>query len=130
MIKVWSKGFSTMQLPFRSFLRVMNRRNRNGQALIIIAAAFLALIAFVGIAVDVAMMFARFSTLRRAVDAASIAAASHVREGSDYGTLVAIANQYIKVHGLDPSSVKVETCETEQIDLIATGAAHSPPTIV
>jgi Flp pilus assembly protein TadG len=62
----------------------MTRRSRSGQAIIIIAFAFIALIAFVGIATDVALLFVRYSTLRRAVDAAAIAAAGQVREGTNY----------------------------------------------
>src|SRR5271165_4751499 len=100
-----------MRSPIQSFVRVMTRRTHNGQALVIIALAMLMLIGFIGIAVDVAMLFARFGTLRRAVDAAAIATASHVGEGSDPATLQAIATQFIKLHGIDPSSVLVETCE-------------------
>jgi Flp pilus assembly protein TadG len=94
----------------------MNRRSRSGQSIIIIAFAFIALIAFVGIATDVAMLFVRFGALRRAVDAASIAAAGQVRENADYFTMQSIAEQFIKVHGIDPTTVKVETCETEISD--------------
>ncbi|HVO41401.1 MAG TPA: hypothetical protein VMT34_02205, partial [Aggregatilineales bacterium] len=112
-----------MRSPIPTFVRVMRRRTRSGQALLIIAAAFIALIAFVGIAVDVAMLFARFSTLRRAVDSAAIAAASHIHEGTNYETMQAIAVQFIKLHGIDPSSVKVETCETEVADFKATNAS-------
>ncbi len=55
------------------------RRSQSGQSLVILAMGFLALLGFVGIVTDVSLMFVRYSTLTRAVDAASIAAAGQVR---------------------------------------------------
>ncbi len=107
-----------MQASVGQINRVMKRRTRSGQAIILVAFAFIALIAFVGIATDVALLFIRYSTLRRAVDAAAIAAAGQVREGANYLTLNAVAQQFIKVHGIDPDSVRVESCETEIADYI------------
>jgi hypothetical protein len=99
-----------------TFVRFMTQRTRSGQAVIPLAFIMIALILFVGLAADAALTFARWSTLRRAVDSAAIATASHFREGSDYSGLVAIATQYIRLHGIDPTYVKVETCETELDD--------------
>ncbi len=96
----------------------MNRRSRSGQSIILVAFMFIVLIAFVGIATDVAMLFVRYSTLRRAVDAAAIAAAGQVRETTDYMTLNAVARQFIQIHGIDANTVKIDTCETEQLALI------------
>ncbi|HRE47747.1 MAG TPA: pilus assembly protein TadG-related protein [Aggregatilineales bacterium] len=99
--------------------RALNKRSRNGQAIIIVALAFMTLIAFVGIAVDVALLFVRYSALRRAVDAAAIAAAQQIRENTDYATLQAVAEQFIKLQGgISPDTVIVETCETEIIDIL------------
>jgi hypothetical protein len=85
--------------------------------LVIIALGFILLIAFVGIATDAALLFVRYSTLRRSVDAAAIAAAGQIREGATYAKLTAAAQQYIKFHGLDAASVFVETCETEMFEV-------------
>lgn len=116
-----------MQAPAKQFLRLMNRRSRNGQGILIVAFAFIVLIAFVGIAVDVALMFIRYSALRRAVDSAAIAAAGQVREGTDYATLQAVAASFIGMQGsVSPTSVRVETCETE-IDDIIKGVIPPPP---
>jgi len=111
-----------MRSSFKQFARLMTRRSRSGQSIILVAFAFIALIAFVGIATDVALLFVRFSTLRRAVDAAAIAAAGQVRESASYLSLNAVAQQFIKVHGIDPSSVVVETCETEIVNYLKTAA--------
>jgi len=96
-----------------AFVRLMNKRSRNGQSLIIVALAFVGLIAFVGIAVDVALLFVRYSTLRRAVDAAAIAAAGQIREGVDFLTLQAVAEQYVGLSGIKADNVRVDTCQTE-----------------
>jgi len=94
----------------------LNRRLRNsqrGQSILLLALGFIALAAFVGLVTDISIMFVRFSTLRQAVDAASVAAAGQVREGTDYGTVALAARQYIVLHGLQPHRVWVETCETD-----------------
>ena len=49
----------------------------------ILAIGFLALLGFVGIVTDVSVLFIRYSTMRRAVDAAAIAAAGQMRRVQD-----------------------------------------------
>lgn len=93
-------------------LKLLNR-SQHGQSIILLALGFIALAAFVGLVTDISIMFVRFSTLRRAVDAAAIAAAGQIREGTDYGTVALAARQYIVLHGLQPNRVWVETCETD-----------------
>src|SRR5579859_97724 len=99
-------------------LRFLNRRSHSGQSLLIIALGFIGLVAFVGIATDTALLFVRYSTLHRAVDAAAIAAAGATRQSSSFASLGVVAEQYIKIHGLDPTSVKVEDCATEVDDYL------------
>lgn len=116
-----------MQTAPSTMWKFLNRRSRNGQSIIIVAIAFITLIAFVGIAVDVALLFVRYSSLRRAVDAAAIAAAQQIREDTDYATLAAVAQQFIKLQGnIDPETVRVETCETEMHDLIESDPVSYP----
>lgn len=55
------------------------QRSQSGQSLVILAIGFIALLGFVGIVTDVSLMFVRYTSLTRAVDAASIAAAGQVR---------------------------------------------------
>lgn len=89
------------------------KRSQRGQSILLLAFAFIALIAFVGLVTDIAILFVRYSALRRAVDAAAIAAAGQIREGTDYGEVAIAAQQYIALHGLDADSILVETCETD-----------------
>jgi len=89
------------------------RHSQRGQSILLLAFAFIALIAFVGLVTDVALLFVRYASLRRAVDAAAIAAAGQIREGTDFGAVAIAASQYIELHNLDPNSIIVETCETD-----------------
>lgn len=97
----------------------LSRRLRNsqqGQSILLLAFGFIALAAFVGLVTDVSIMFIRYAALRQAVDSAAIAAAGQIREGTDYGTVALTARQYIRLHGLNPTRVWVETCETDIIE--------------
>lgn len=79
--------------PFSRVARHLIKRAESGQAIIILALGFIGLIAFVGIVTDVSLMFVRYSTLSRAVDAAAIAAAGQMRSDRDFGDLgIARAN--------------------------------------
>jgi hypothetical protein len=89
------------------------RRSQRGQSIVLMAFAFIALIAFVGLVTDLALLFVRYAALRRAVDSAAIAAAGQIREGTDYGEVTVAAKQYIELHNLEADSILVETCETD-----------------
>lgn len=89
------------------------RNSQRGQTVVLMAFGFIALIAFIGLVTDISILFIRYSTLRRAVDAAALAAAGQIREGTEYGTVALAARQYIALHNLKPHSVWVETCETD-----------------
>lgn len=89
------------------------RKDQAGQSIILLAFAFIALAAFVGLVTDISILFVRYSTLRRTIDSAAVAAAGQIREGTDYGTVALTAKQFIQLHGLEPSRVWVETCETD-----------------
>jgi len=129
---------------FKNSLRRAMRRGQAGQSLIILALGFIALIGFVGIVTDVSLLFVRYSSLRRAVDAAAVAAAGQFRRVADdltvtgpgpdgtLGTsddiialtgdaasvaqLMLAARQFIEIYGLDPSDVLVETCRAQRIN--------------
>src|SRR5690554_8093158 len=104
---------SMKRILLHNALAVRFRRSQRGQSIVLLALAFIALIAFVGLVTDVALLFVRYAALRRAVDSAAIAAAGQVREGTDYAEVATAAQQYIQLHGLEADSVLVETCETD-----------------
>lgn len=94
-------------------LRRRFRKDQAGQSIILLAFAFIALAAFVGLVTDISVLFVRYSSLSRTIDSAAVAAAGQIREGTDYGTVALTAKQFIQLHGLEPSRVWVETCETD-----------------
>lgn len=105
-----------MKAVARHLKRRFLGQSQAGQSIILMALTMIALLIFVGLVTDVGLLFVRFSQLRRAVDAASIAAAGQIRENRDYADVALSARQYIRLHGLDPDRVLVETCITNPGD--------------
>lgn len=101
----------TRQIPL---LRNRLHRSSKGQALILLAVAFLVLLGFVGLTTDVGILFIFMGHLRRAVDAASLAAAAQYREGRTDAELTSAAVQVMNLNGIDPDmyTIVVETCDT------------------
>lgn len=89
------------------------KKDQSGQSLTLLAIGFIALLGFTGLVTDISILFVRYSTLRRTVDSAAIAAAGQIREGTDYGVLAFTAREFIQLHGMTPHRVWVETCETD-----------------
>lgn len=97
-------------------------RSERGQVLVVVTIAMIALIAFVGLTVDVGLLYVEHGKLRRAVDAAALAASSEFRKGYNYPTghsnLVNAAREFLKLNGYDPDdpehpyAPRVETCES------------------
>ncbi len=78
-----------MKTGLLKFLKRSFRRSQSGQSLVILAFGFVGLLSFVGIVTDVSLMFVRYTSLTRAVDAASIAAAGQVRRQVPFASEIA-----------------------------------------
>jgi Flp pilus assembly protein TadG len=83
------------------------RRQPRGQSLVIVAMAFIGLAAMVGLAIDGGILFISQAHLRRAVDAAAVAAATQMRVGQTPENIQTFALQFIKMNGVDPNTVQV-----------------------
>lgn len=92
-------------------------KHEAGQAIIIIALGFVVLLAFTGLVVDVARVFVQRGELRRAVDAAGLAATGQFRTGATGAQITQAAINLIRSHGISDPQVVVETC----------GAMGAPP---
>jgi hypothetical protein len=102
-----------------------HRRGQSGQSIIVLAIGFIALLGFVGIVTDVSLLFVRYSSLSRAVDAAAVSAAGQMRRVADDasnnndGEAVSVAQlqlaarQFIDAYGIDTTTVLVETCRVQ-----------------
>lgn len=89
-----------------------------GQSLILVAFAFVGLVAFVGLAVDVGFLYARSSQLAAAVDAAALAAVTELNGGEieDADTKAA---QFLNTNGM-PLSVTQSLESQESNSIIGT----------
>ena len=94
--------------------RTSNRppyRGERGQSLVIIAMGMIGLLAFVGLTVDVGTLYIGVGHLRRAVDAAAIAAASQLPgRPRFYRRLSAAARQVINLNGVIPEDMELRVC--------------------
>ena len=95
-------------------------RKEHGQVLVVVAAAAIGIIAIIGLTIDVGLMFVGNARLRRATDAAALAAALQYREGVDPDALLQSATQSatefmllngVTLDGANP--VIVHTCYDE-----------------
>jgi hypothetical protein len=93
--------------------RVSDRRER-GQIVLFIALGFVGLIAFIGLATDIGILFISMGHLRRGVDSAALAASAQFREGRDINDITAAAHEFLQLNQgpLVSTTVTVETCET------------------
>ncbi len=89
------------------------RKQHKGQSIVVLALGMIALLGFVGITTDISLLFVRYATLRRAVDAAAIAAAGQMRQDRSIATVSLTARSYIELHGLNPRDVWVESCQNQ-----------------
>ena len=98
-------------------LRLLSRQLRSdserGQALVLIALAFIGLAAFIGLTVDAGILFSNIGHLRRATDAASLAAANQFREGRTPTELSNMAYEMLELNGLTPVGVVAYVCDLE-----------------
>src|SRR3990172_2739824 len=101
------------QIPMSNRLlsRQLRSNSERGQALVLIALAFVGLAAFIGLTVDAGILFSNIGHLRRATDAASLAAANQFREGRDPDVLSDMAFDVLELNGLTPSNVVAYVCD-------------------
>lgn len=104
---MWSKMKSEIGKHFR---------REDGQSVILIGVMIVAILGFLGLALDLGRVFFYRGMLRNAADAASLAAASQYREGRGYSEMQAIAIEVMELNGISPTTVNVQTCDTNPTD--------------
>jgi Flp pilus assembly protein TadG len=96
------------------FFNDWNSRRRlrsSGQALILIVLTFIGLLLFLGLMIDLGQIFLAKGYLRRAADAASLAAAAQFRESRTIEEMETAAREVAHMNGVDPTSIWVQTCK-------------------
>jgi hypothetical protein len=94
--------------------KLFGRQKEKGQSLIILALAFVAMLAFVGLVVDVGSLYVTYTQLKRAVDAAAVAAANNIKStssGFNKERLTEAAREMLQVNNVtDVSTLAVYLC--------------------
>jgi hypothetical protein len=93
----------------------MRDKLQRGQALILIALAFVGLAGFLGLAVDGGILYSNIGHLRKAVDAAALAAANQFREGLTVNQLESSAKEFLDLNNLSSATAQILVCQ-ESID--------------
>lgn len=86
----------------------LSPKDEKGQSIVLIAAALIALVAFVGLATDVALIYVAQRHLQRAIDAAALAAANKLpdqTEAQDAAYEFARLHDYSFAPGTDPLNI-------------------------
>jgi|WetSurMetagenome_2_1015567.scaffolds.fasta_scaffold24796_4 hypothetical protein len=89
-------------------------RNERAQTLVIFAIAALALVFFIGLAVDSGSLYVTYGQLKRAVDAAAVAAANEFKKqeaGHEADVIPKMTNaavEILKLQNLDPNTVDIQ----------------------
>jgi Flp pilus assembly protein TadG len=91
--------------------------SERGQSIILIAGAFIGLVAFMGLAIDTGILFIGYGHLRRATDAAALAAAQQFRtqytsQANLDAELDASATEFLRLNNVDLDNVSatVQSC--------------------
>jgi hypothetical protein len=109
MMLAWRRLFGLDRSDARGRARPATRAER-GQALVIVALAMIGLLAFVGLTVDAGILFIAEGHLRRAVDAAALAAATQFRVGRSPDQLERSADEAVHLNGVDPATLTLGIC--------------------
>ena len=87
-------------------------QKNNGQVLVIFAVSLLVLLIFIGLAVDGSQLFLNYTRLKRAVDAAAVAAANDFRRSSTLDQMDKAALEILAMHQVDGAvNIKVYMCD-------------------
>ena len=89
---------------------------QRGQVLVVVALSIVGIVAIIGLALDVGMMFIANARLRRAVDAAALAAALQFREGYSISELDLAATEFLTLNGIHDPGALVQICITPAPD--------------
>jgi len=88
----------------------LSKRER-GQVLVVVAVSLVVIIAVMGLALDVGVMFIENARMRRAVDAAALAAALQFRQGYQFEQLDTSATEFLRLNSINDPQALVQVCD-------------------
>jgi Flp pilus assembly protein TadG len=100
----------------KKFLAHLTKHSEKGQSIVLIALVFVGLLAFIGLTVDMGILFISYGNLRRAVDSAALAAATQMRENYTTTELTTSARQFLSLNNVEDATATVQTCDTNPGD--------------
>ena len=106
----WKRNF-----PHQSSWEQVSKGEAQGQALILLAISFFALLAFIGLVTDVGSIYVSYTQLQRAIDAAAVAGANNMKlpQGTDFKTKIEqAALEILDLHNVTGiSDLEVYICD-------------------
>ncbi len=101
----------------KKLFKKLLRNHSRGQAIILVALAFVGVIAMVGLAMDGSVLLINYATLKRSVDAASVAAAQQFRKNYNPDDMTNAVSEFLELNKtqLNQSPITniiTETCAT------------------
>lgn len=85
--------------------------SEKGQSIVLIALVFVGLLAFIGLTVDMGILFITYGNLRRAVDSAALAAATQMRSNYTGTQLNDSALQFLVLNNVNDGTATIQTCD-------------------
>jgi hypothetical protein len=115
------------------FLSNNLRSAQRGQAILLIALAMVGLVAFVGLMVDVGVLFIEQGKIKRGIDSGSIAAVQQFRKGFDAADLVAAAQNFLLLNDTAADQIIIYRCKdnnpadgVEDLATVGDGTVQDP----
>ena len=108
-----------------------NNKRTKGQVLVIFAVSLLALLFFIGLALDSGVVYVNYGQLKRAVDAGAVAAANNFKTGASNEKMYAAVLEMMKLQNvnIDPTKLHliVTTCDMNKDGYQDNDPAHPGP---
>ncbi|HNF36145.1 MAG TPA: hypothetical protein PLZ03_15220 [Anaerolineales bacterium] len=92
-------------------IKKLLKKSERGQAIILIAFAFVGLIAMIGLMTDGGVLLIEYARLKRGIDAASVAAAQQFRKDFTGDDLVSAAENFLRLNQSDVVDVSITMCD-------------------
>jgi hypothetical protein len=116
----------TLSCLFQPLLRLLHRRPHStkhlpdrsrGQVIVIFAVSLVALLLFVGLAIDAGAAYIAYGQLKRAVDAGAVSAATNFKRNKSLAQMEAAVQETLVLHNIntDPSllTLRVRVCDED-----------------
>jgi Flp pilus assembly protein TadG len=95
----------------KKMFSMISKNSEKGQSIVLIALVFVGLLAFIGLTVDMGILFISYGNLRRAVDSAALAAATQMRSNYTAAQLNDSAQQFLRLNNVIDGTASIQTCD-------------------